>query len=233
MIEIREYSDHFYILEEERVREFLMVGEKEALLIDTGFADSHVAKAVRQVTSLPVRLLLTHGDKDHIGGLEDFGECYLHEGDWHLIPQGIVLHPLREKQVFRCAGYRLEVVEIPGHTYGSVAFVDWEKRLMLPGDSVQKKGPIYMFGKHRNLDLYIESQKKLCGLMDRIDTILPCHHEYPVTPDWIEKNLADAQDLRDGKFTGTPHPVMNCYSYPGTWTEFYYEAPEIGDGADS
>ena len=29
MIEIREYSDHFYILEEERVREFLMVGEKE------------------------------------------------------------------------------------------------------------------------------------------------------------------------------------------------------------
>ena len=223
MTKAKLFMDQFYILDDERVREFLIIGQDEALLIDTGFEDSEVASAVRSVTDLPVKVIMTHGDMDHTGGLREFGSCYLHEGDWHLIGDGIELHPLREGDVFTCGGYRLEVVEIPGHTYGSVAFVDWEKRLMLSGDSVQKKGPIYMFGDHRNLDLYIESQKKLCGLADKIDTILPCPHEYPVSPDWIEKNLKDAIALKNGELSGTRHPFMNCCSYQGKWTEVLYE----------
>ena len=54
-----------------------------------------------------------------------------------------------------------------GHTYGSVALIDWEKKLLLPGDTVQKEGPIYMFGLHRNLDLYIESLERLLKIRDR------------------------------------------------------------------
>ena len=64
--------DGFYILDDERVRQFLIVGEDEALLIDTGFEDSHVYQAVRSITDLPVQVLMTHGDRDHAGGLKDF-----------------------------------------------------------------------------------------------------------------------------------------------------------------
>ena len=39
MIQTRLFMEHFYLLEDERVRQFLIVGEKEALLIDTGFED--------------------------------------------------------------------------------------------------------------------------------------------------------------------------------------------------
>lgn len=112
--------------------------------------------------------------------------------------------------MFRCGGYRLETIEIPGHTYGSVAFYDREKGLLLPGDSVQKAGPIYMFGSHRNLDLYIESQKKLCGLADGIKTIIPCHHDYPIGPEYIGRNLEDAIAMKNGELPGTPHPEMPC-----------------------
>ena len=114
------------------------------------------------------------------------------------------------------------MIEIPGHTYGSVAFVDWEKKLLLPGDSVQKDGPIYMFGEHRNLDLYLESQRKLLGIMDRIETVLPCHHDCPITPDYIGKNLQDAEALKNGLLPGEKHPFMPCRTYHGTWTDFYY-----------
>lgn len=97
------------------------------------------------------------------------------------------------------------------------------KKLLLPGDSVQKDGPIFMFGNHRNLELYIESQKKLCGLADQVETILPCHHEYPIGPEYIGRNLEDAQALKNGKLTGEKHPYLPCYSYRGKWTEFYYD----------
>ena len=161
------FMENFYILDDGRVRQFLITGEEEALLIDTGFADGQVHQAVRRLTSLPVRVVLTHGDVDHAGGLKDFGEGFLHRADWHLVKDRVSLKPLEEGDVFLCGGYCLEVVEIPGHTYGSVALLDRERKLLLPGDSVQKGGPIFMFGDHRSLDLYIESQKKLCALADQ------------------------------------------------------------------
>lgn len=222
MVQKRRFMDDFYFLEDERVRQFLIVGKDEALLIDTGFEDSHVYDVVRSITELPVRVLMTHGDRDHAGGLKDFGACQIHKGDWNLIPEGILVEPLKEGDTFRCGQYTLEVIEIPGHTYGSVAFVERKKKLLLPGDSVQKDGPIYMFGEHRNLDLYIESLKKLQSLADKVETVLPCHHDCPITPDYIGKNLQDAEALKNGMLSGKKHPHLPCASYHGRWTEFYY-----------
>ena len=209
MTETTLFMDNFYIFDDGHVRQFLITGEDEALLIDTGFEDSHVYEAVRKITDLPVRVILTHGDVDHAGGLKDFGKCCLHKADWHLV-KGDIEH-------------RFETIEIPGHTYGSVAFIDREKKLLLPGDSVQKAGPIFMFGSHRNLDLYIESQKKMCTLSEQVETILPCHHEYPIGPECIGRNLEDALALKNGELAGEKHPYLPCYSYKGKWTEFYYE----------
>lgn len=217
---VTEFMDHFYILDDGRVRQFLIVGEKEALLIDTGFEDNHIAGTVKEITDLPVKVLLTHGDMDHTGGLKDFGECYLHEADWHLV-KDVQLHPLNEGDVFSCGEYRLEVIEIPGHTFGSVAFLEREKRLLLPGDSVQKDGPIFMFGDHRSMDLYIRSQEKLCTLSDQVDQIIPCHHEYPISPVYIERNLQDALAVQAGNLKREKHPFLPCEAVKGRWTEFY------------
>ena len=223
MIRVRSFTYNFYILGDGRVRQFLIVGEKKALLVDTGFPDSHVYEAVQSITDLPVRVIMTHADIDHAGGLKEFGSCRLHEADWNLVKEDVRLEPLREGNVFECGGYRLETIEIPGHTYGSTAFFDREKKLLLPGDSVQKEGPIYMFGAHRELDLYIESQRKLCALVGQIETIIPCHHEYPIGPEYIGRNLEDAAALKRGELQGEEHPYLPCRSYKGKWTEFYYD----------
>ena len=227
MIKTTKFMDNFYIFDDGMVRQFLITGEKEALLIDAGFPGCHIRDAVSAVTDLPVSVIMTHGDIDHVGGLTEFGKCRLHKADWKLVSGDIELESLAEGDVFRCGGYRLETIEIPGHTYGSVAFYDREKGLLLPGDSVQKDGPIYMFGSHRNLDLYIESQKKLCGLADGIKTIIPCHHDYPIGPEYIGRNLEDAIAMKNGELPGTPHPEMPCVVYRGKWTEFYGEGDAI------
>lgn len=221
MIQVEKFGDGLYILDDGRVRQFLFTGADEALLVDTGFADSRVLAAVRTVTDAPVKVILTHADPDHAGGLGDFGEAWLHEKDWHLVKADVTLHPLREGDIFCCGDYRLETIEIPGHTYGSVAFADRAKKLLLPGDSVQKEGPIYLFGSHRHVGLYVESEAKLLAQAADFETILPCHHSCPIGPEWIGRNLKDAEALRAGRLTGVPVPGMPCSLYRGQWTQFY------------
>lgn len=221
MLTPKQLQDDFYMIEDGRVRQFLLLGREEALLLDTGFADSPVLAAVRTVTRAPLRVLLTHGDPDHAGGLGAFGEAWLHEKDWPLVRGGTKLHPLREGDTFRCGDWELQVLEIPGHTWGSVAFADFRRRVLFAGDSVQQGGPIYLFGSHRDLGLYIRSQRKLEAMAQRFDTVYPCHHRCPVAPDCIGKNRLDAEALRAGTLPGEPTPGMPCRTYRGQWTEFY------------
>lgn len=215
-------ENQLHILDDGRVRAFLIVGTQDALLIDTGFADSKIYEAVKSITDVPVTVLLTHADPDHAGGLSPFGACCAMEPDWHMIPAGVSLHSLNEGDVYSCGDYRLEVISIPGHTKGSVAFFDREKGLLISGDSVQKDGPIYMFGPNRNLEKYIESQKKLLALAPSIRTVLPSHHPCPIGPEYIEGNLLDALDLQAGKLPSEPHPDLPCRIYQGKTTAFLY-----------
>ena len=53
--------------------------------------------------------------------------------------------------------------------------------------------------------------------------IIPCHHEYPIGPEYIGRNLEDAAALKCGKLRGEKHPYLPCRSYKGKWTAFYYD----------
>ena len=219
------FMDGLTIFEDKGVRQFLLTGPDNALLIDTGFADTHLIEEVRRLTDRPLQVLLTHADLDHAGGLSEFGEGWLHKGDWPLVKAGPVLHPLREGEVFRCGSFALEVIEIPGHTPGSVAFFDAERGLLISGDSVQKEGPIYMYGSYRDLDRYIESLRRLLDMSEGIRTILPSHHPLPIGPEWIGRDLEDAISLREGRLAGEPDPLRPCWIYHGQWTDFLAPAP--------
>lgn len=56
---------------------YLVIGEKKAALIDTGFGLGNLPAFVRSFTELPVVVLCTHGHLDHIGGLGQFSEIYI------------------------------------------------------------------------------------------------------------------------------------------------------------
>ncbi len=222
-MEVKPFADRFYILDDTRVRQFLFVGDREALLIDTGFEDSHVYEQVRTITSLPVKVVLTHGDLDHCGGAGDFPVCYLHENDWPLLGDRSngTIRSLKQGDVFSCAGYQLETIELPGHTWGSVAFIERKRRWLFSGDSVQKEGPIYMFGEHRNMAQYLLSLEKLMTFADSIDWIFPCHGECPMETVYIERNYRDAHSMMRQNYKGERHPKLPCMVYTCEWTKFY------------
>ena len=223
MLATRELFDGLYALEDERVRQFLVLGAERALLFDAGFADSGVLETVRSLTDQPIDVVMTHGDRDHSGGLMDFGCCRMHEGDWPLVAEmDVALSPLAEGEVLACGGYRFRVIAIPGHTPGSLAFYDEEKGILLPGDTVQSGGPIYMFGPKRDLTGYIASLEKLEGMIPASVTVLPCHSACPIDAGCIARDLADARALRDGALASDPHPALPCRVYHGKATDFLF-----------
>ena len=223
MLKTRELFAGLYALEDERVRQFLVIGEERALLFDAGFADSGVLETVRALTDLPIDVVMTHGDPDHSGGLGDFGGCRMNAGDWPLVKDGsIALAPLDEGEIEACGDYRFRVIVIPGHSAGSLAFYDEAKGILLAGDGVQSGGPIFMFGGHRDLDAYIASLEKLERLIPADVMVLPCHSACPIDAGCIARDLADARALRDGALASDPHPALPCRVYHGEATDFLF-----------
>ena len=228
MATIQPFWENLYLLEDGRVRQFLLTEPGRALLIETGLPDSRVPEAVRAVTGAPVTVVLTHGDMDLTGGLAGFVGAYLHRGDWALAGGG-PFHPLEEGDTFSCGGYCLEVLEIPGHTAGSVALLDRKKRLLLPGDSVQRHGAVYLFGAHRNSAQYLQSLRKLAELEPEVDTILPCHGDVPLPGTYLKQALADGEALLRDELPAERHPALPCWICHGQGTDFYCQTPHPGE----
>ena len=60
---------------------FVLVGEKEAMVIDTGTGVGDLRAVIAKITDKPIVLFVTHAHGDHIGGLGWFDEYYMNEND--------------------------------------------------------------------------------------------------------------------------------------------------------
>lgn len=222
---IEKYDDNLYIISDGDnlfVRSFLITGESKNILIDTGITADGVFKEIQKISSAPVEVYLTHGDVDHIGGLGIFRECYVNPKDEHMINIDIDKYPVNDGDIVEAGGFCFEVISVPGHTYGSIVFLDKNRKLMICGDMVQQNSYIYMFGSERNMQLYIESMDKLLGYRDYISTILSSHGELSVGFEAIEDCKKEAEALLAGKIDSEPHPFLPCRIYKGENVGFFY-----------
>lgn len=73
----------------EKVHSFLLVGEKKAVLIDTGLGIDNIKRITNQLTHLPVEVITTHVHVDHIGSHGEFEKIFVHERDKEWLVNGI------------------------------------------------------------------------------------------------------------------------------------------------
>ena len=79
--EIHPINENTWRIEDSGVRLFLLAGARMALLIDSGMNLKDALGVARSLTDLPVSLLNTHADRDHIGCNEQFESFYMHPAD--------------------------------------------------------------------------------------------------------------------------------------------------------
>jgi len=206
MAEIVQINSDTWRIEDNGVRFFVLEGTEKALMIDSGMNTPDAGEIAKTLTSKPLELLNTHADRDHIAGNSAFDHFYMapaEEENYRSAGGTGTVIPLSEGQIIELGDRPLEIIEIPGHTPGSVAILDISRRVLISGDSVQD-GNIFMFGKFRNLKEYVPSMKKLLKYTDRFDSIFPSHGSIPVEPDIIPKLIEDAEQILSGKAEGEP-----------------------------
>ena len=76
--DVNKLSEHVtQITDATGVSMFLIVGENEALLVDTGTGIKGLKETVDRITKKPLKVVLTHGHGDHAGGAAAFDNVYL------------------------------------------------------------------------------------------------------------------------------------------------------------
>ncbi|MCB7317995.1 MBL fold metallo-hydrolase [Lacrimispora sp. 210928-DFI.3.58] len=208
-VEAKQFTGNMYVLDEPRTRAYLIVGKDKALLIDTLMEDDHVLDEVRKITDLPVEVVLTHGHPDHIGGMVYFDSCCINERDAYLLPEGLDITYISEGDVISCGDFHFEIIEIPGHTYGSIALLDRSHGILITGDSVQE-GPVVMFGDGVDMEAYINSMEKLMDYEDDVKYIFAGHHTYPSGSEYIRYAYEDAIAFVNGELPSTPMQAMGA-----------------------
>lgn len=205
MAEIIQIDGNTWRIEDGFVRFFLLVGEEKAALIDSGVNCPDASDIAKKLTSKPLILLNTHGDGDHTSGTNGFANIYIHPLDYvgcevkNRYPNTTMI-PLNDGDIIDLGNRALKIIHIPGHTKGSVAFLDMANRVLYAGDSVQK-GHIYMFGMKRCPELFEKSLDKLIAIKSEYDCIYASHDSFMLSSDYVEKVKVAWEHVRSGEIS--------------------------------
>lgn len=188
----------------------LLTGSREAVLFDTMVGLGDLRGFVQTLCPMEPTVIVSHCHFDHIGGARQFPTIYMNPEDLPLLEVGRgqipVLEqtlgrdlsgmeesfrperyqPIRPGQVLDLGGITAEVVDLSGHTPGSVGLLCRERRLLLAGDALSPQACI-LFPESLPLDHYARLLERAAQLP--FDQFLSAHFEFPF-PKHILQNFS-------------------------------------------
>ena len=175
---------------------YLITGANKAALIDLAVDTKELYSYAKKLARVPVTVLLTHGHPDHIYHLKTVPEAWIHPADEGMVTLGlpgislpvteISLHPLQDGQVIDLGDRKIEVLALPGHTMGSVLFLDYNTGTVLAGDTCARR---LLYGVTPTITLE-EHCRHLEGLMNRdFKVIYTAHDRAGLPKDYLQTIL--------------------------------------------
>jgi len=126
------------------------------------------------------------------------------EETWiNAIPSKMI--PLSENQQFELGGKTVIVIEIPGHTPGSICLLDVRDRLLFTADSVSEGNILLHFEYSLPLRTYLKGINHLISMNDKFDYIIPSHGNAPIDPAILLEFKGRVEKVITGELRGTPH----------------------------
>ena len=137
---IKKFSDTLFLINDDTMcSTYVLIGNKEALVIDVGIASNKekLLPLIRQITSLPFKVVITHAHKDHIGHLIEFDKFYIAKEEFKIIDDENIKNKaiiLKDKDIFDLGNIKIEAYIAQGHTKASTIFIDKENKIAFTGD---------------------------------------------------------------------------------------------------
>ncbi|MBR3396704.1 MAG: MBL fold metallo-hydrolase [Lachnospiraceae bacterium] len=216
-------SDHVYrIIDALEVASYLVIGTKEACLIDTCPGAGNIKEYVESITSLPLTVVVSHAHMDHCGGAGFFDKVYMkksdmtslvkhksrsfraeffneHLGGLSLTPEDFLPVPdevfvdFPDNTVLDLGGATVELLPFPGHTPGMTCPLIPEDRILIIGDACDDN--VLLFDQFAStVSEYKRNLQEMIGRKDSYDKILGNHgnFEYPME---LLENVLESCDL--------------------------------------
>jgi len=240
---------------------FLLVGDEQAMVIDTGVGIGDLAGFVRKLTDKPLMVCYTHSHMDHTGGAGAFDNAHIHPRDmegfttgggighsierriWYIkmiaerekgdYPYNLdvdvtewgpqpPLTPLEDGQVIDLGNRRVTVIACPGHTAGSVTFLDATTRTLFLGDACNCNlglgGGAPGTPGFTSVEKALRYLKRLQSIGDQYDRTYNGHYDFrPLGEPLGEDVLPDAITACEQIVAGTAVAVIKPSPFrPGT-----------------
>ncbi len=107
-------------------------------------------------------------------------------------------------------GRRLELLATPGHTWGSLSFLDASTGALFCGDLVYA-GTLYAHFTDSDTDAYLASLKALADHDARIRQLFPGHNRFPLSMTWLKKACQLIESAIDNQ---VPSPLTSDWGPP-------------------
>ena len=219
---------------------YLIEGENRALLIDGLTGIGSLKAFVRELTDLPVTVVLTHGHGDHIGAAFEYGECYIHPEDIDLLydhgdddrrrdfasgggarpvdPKDVIPScpmktlPVYDGDLFDLGGVQLEVIHVPGHTKGTIVLLDRARKIVYSGDACNANTLVFLPGS-TSIEEYKEGLLHFKAFQPAFDGMFGGHGPGPVPNTLIDEAIELCDEIMVGTDDGEPGGFigMGCF----------------------
>jgi hydroxyacylglutathione hydrolase len=122
-------------------------------------------------------------------------------------------HYIEPGESFDLGDRMFEVLEIPGHTPGSICLLNAKEKLLFSGDSIVST-PAWLYLKHSlPLKTYYEALKQVDAKRDSFDTIFPGHQPTPLGCDQLLDLIACAEEILSKPGIGEPTTTFAGQGY--------------------
>lgn len=181
---------------------YLLEGKDKAILVDAGNSKTDLIHEIRQLTNKPIELLITHGHGDHTANMDQFDHISMNHIDIKLLET--MFHQKIEKakmkdikggEVLDFGDYKLEAIPVPGHTPGSIAYLDRERQYLFTGDCIGS-GMLWMqLPGSLPLEQYVKELAKLENMVSDMEQLkIFVGHSNQHEGDWL--GLQYIKDVR-------------------------------------
>ena len=214
---------------------YLIEGREKALLVDGLSGVGSLKAFVRELTDLPVELVLTHSHPDHMGAAFEYGKCYIHPDDisglyeagdaerrYAFAADGardftlrmedaipcvpVCTLPVGDGYAFDLGGTQLEVIAVPGHTWGHIVLLDRSARAVYSGDAVNSNTLMFLGGA--SIEEYRDSLAHLWSFAEDYDVLWGGHGGVSVPKRIVTEAIELCEEIMSGTDQKAPGDFM-------------------------